>query len=78
MNNKILIQFSQNEITSVNLWKTIKPSIQSSMNFTIPDRTPEIFMADIDFENMIFRISIDVNMLKWGCRKTSVDHEDSP
>tara|TARA_B100000941_G_C28129223_1_gene361990 strand:+ start:98 stop:517 length:420 start_codon:yes stop_codon:yes gene_type:complete len=23
------------------------------MNFTIPDRTPEIFMADIDFENMI-------------------------
>ena len=23
------------------------------MNFKIPDRTPEIFMADIDFENMI-------------------------
>ena len=53
VNNKILIQFSQNEITSIELWKTIKQSIQSSMNFTIPDRTPEIFMADIDFENMI-------------------------
>ena len=53
VNNKILIQFSQNEITSIDLWKTIKQSIQSSMNFTIPDRTPEIFMADIDFENMI-------------------------
>ena len=53
VNNIILIQFSRNEITSIDLWKTIKPSIQSSMNFTIPDRTPEIFMADIDFENMI-------------------------
>ena len=33
------------------------------MDFTIPDSSPEIFMADIDFENMIStRIALEGNM----------------
>ena len=53
LNSKTLIQFSDGIITSNELWTTIKQSIRSSMDFTIPDSSPEIFMADIDFENMI-------------------------
>ena len=53
LNNKILIQFSEGTITSNELWTTIKSSVRSSMDFTIPDRSPNLFMADIDYENMI-------------------------
>ena len=53
LNSNTLIQFSDGIITSNELWTTIKQSIRSSMDFTIPDSSPEIFMADIDFENMI-------------------------
>ena len=53
LNNKIIIQFGEGSITSNELWIKIQSSIQSSMDFTISDRSPEIFMADIDYENMI-------------------------
>ena len=53
LNSNIVIQFGDGTITAKNLWFTIKSSIVASMDFTIQDTSPEIFIADIDFENMI-------------------------
>ena len=53
LNSNIVIQFGDGTITAKNLWFTIKSSIVTSMDFTMQDTSPEIFIADIDFENMI-------------------------
>ena len=53
LNSNILIQFGDGTITAKNLWFTIKSSIVASMDFIMQDTSPEIFIADIDFENMI-------------------------
>ena len=53
LNSNLLIQFGDGTITAKDLWDTIKSSILASMDFTIQDTSPDIFIADIDFENMI-------------------------
>ena len=53
LNSNILIQFGDGTITAKDLWITIKSSILASMDFTIQDSSPDIFIADIDFENMV-------------------------
>ena len=53
LNSNILIQFGDGTITAKDLWITIKSSILASMDFTMQDTSPDIFIADIDFENMV-------------------------
>jgi len=53
LNNKILVQFIEGIITAEQIWREINNTFESSTHFPTTSRTPEIFMTDVDFENMI-------------------------
>ena len=53
LNSKLLMQFGRGEVSAGMLWSYIKNNITSSKDFIDDDIFPEIFMSDIDFENMI-------------------------
>ena len=53
LNNKILVQFVDGTITAEQIWREINNTFESSTHFPMTSRTPEIFMTDVDFENMI-------------------------
>ena len=53
LDSKILIQFGNGHISALELWSVAKNSVTSSINVIKNDSSPNEFIADIDFENMI-------------------------
>lgn len=53
INNKTVVQFAEGFITSQEFWKEIINSAETTSDLEIGMRTPAIFMADVDFENLI-------------------------
>lgn len=53
LDSKILIQFGNGHISAQELWSVAKNSVTSSINVINNDSSPNEFIADIDFENMI-------------------------
>ena len=53
LNSKTLIQFGEGTLSANKIWDMIKESIVSSYKHNDLDVSPELFMADIDFENMV-------------------------
>ena len=51
--SKILIQFGNGHISAQELWNVAKNSVTSSINVIDNDSSPNEFIDDIDFENMI-------------------------
>ena len=53
MNSKILIQFGEGTLSANEIWDMIRESIASSFNYNGMGISSDLFIADIDFENMI-------------------------
>ena len=53
VNNKMLVQFVEGEVTAEMLWREINNAFEASTHFAMTTRTPDIFMTDVDFENMV-------------------------
>ena len=53
VNHKIAVQFAEGFISSQEFWNEIINSAEISSNIGMKIRSPEIFMTDIDFENLI-------------------------
>lgn len=53
LDSKILIQFGNDYISAKELWIVAKNSVTSSIDIIKNDSSPNEFIADIDFENMI-------------------------
>ena len=53
INNKLLIQFIDGTINSESFWKEVKNATKLTTNSDWMIEDPSIFLADIDFENLI-------------------------
>ena len=53
INNKILIQFIDGTINSEFFWQEVKSSVQLTTGSHWMNKTPSIFLTDIDYENLI-------------------------
>ena len=53
INSKILIQFGEGTLSANEIWGMIREPIASSFNYNGMDISSDLFIADIDFENMI-------------------------
>ena len=53
VNSKILIQFGDGTLLANELWDMIREPIASSFNYNGMGNSSDLFIADIDFENMI-------------------------
>ena len=53
LNSKTLIQFGEGTLSANKIWTMVRASIVSSYDNNSLGVSPEFFMADIDFENMI-------------------------
>ena len=53
LNSKTLIQFGEGTLSANKIWTMVRESIVSSFDNNSLDISPGLFMADIDFENMI-------------------------
>ena len=53
INHKTAVQFAEGLMSSQEFWQEIMNSAETSSNMNMIMRTPEIFMTDVDFENLI-------------------------
>lgn len=53
INSKILIQFGEGTLSAIEIWDMIREPIASSFNYNGMGISSDLFIADIDFENMI-------------------------
>ena len=53
INSKILIQFGEGTLSANEIWDMIREPIASSFNYNGMGISSDLFIADIDFENMI-------------------------
>ena len=53
INSKILIQFGEGTLSANEIWNMIREPIASSFHYNAMSISSDLFIADIDFENMI-------------------------